>query len=113
MIKFAEKQLYMKDLSRVYDYFEKKFMFKIDDLTESALKMYINTVKSNFQLKSLAAAPNSKSQSGHRQEPRSLLQMFGNRNEGNKVLFSTYDQTAKDFLSKIFANFGFSSFKCC
>jgi phosphomannomutase len=25
MIKFSEKQLYMKDLSRAYDYFEKKF----------------------------------------------------------------------------------------
>ena len=39
--------------------------------------------------------------------------MYEPRSEGSKVLFATYDSTSKEFLSKIFANFGFSSFKCC
>jgi len=38
---FAESQLYMKDLSLAYNYFERKFLFKIDDLTDSALKLYV------------------------------------------------------------------------
>jgi hypothetical protein len=40
----------MKDLSLAYNYFERKFLFKIDDLTDSAQKLYIQTLKSNFKL---------------------------------------------------------------
>jgi len=62
MIKFSETQMYMKDLSKAYDYKNKTFLFKVDDLTNSAFKRYFTILKENFKLKPMMGNFNSQSE---------------------------------------------------